>query len=324
MMIDVDKRRTMEFEVGSPVLVFQMYGEVPGTRDPRVAEVRQAKVDGDGDLRVLYKDNIEYARSFALIPKPGDKVKTTEAPGASFSVGKVGTVLDEEALRSLGLDRHALQLGRVNEDDTRVRLFVSYPRDNDGSPTTVYCSGWEPEGWEAPAATEKPSMSARVRTLGMVVPGDLAAMLDSFADDPVRVAQEYVRAFVGKTSAEERERAARRAHISDLEVIGRRLHKEAEDRDWCEEYGEILDEVGAEMSYMSYALMDAARVEREYTFVVEVPVTGVVQKRVTVTASSYDAAVEAVKDDPESYVDTDDIDTGSLSLDYTEISTEEG
>jgi hypothetical protein len=42
--------------------------------------------------------------------------------------------------------------------------------------------------------------------------------------------------------------AARRAHHDDIAAIGRALLREAEDRDWCQDYDQVIDELNQQLT----------------------------------------------------------------------------
>ena len=88
-----------------------------------------------------------------------------------------------------------------------------------------------------------------------------------------------------------------------FELISTRMNEEAERRSWCEEFDRIIDELNSDMP--GPFSLD----EREQEFEVEVEVSGswTYTTTVSVTARSSDAAAEMVREDTDSYVDTDDL-----------------
>lgn len=96
-----------------------------------------------------------------------------------------------------------------------------------------------------------------------------------------------------------------------LQIVGQRLLDEAEQRGWCAEFDEIIDDVNSELP-AGFELPTRVR-----NFVVEVTVTGThtTTTTVTVEAKSEDEAQSMVDDDPDSYFDADEVLTDSVRYD---------
>jgi len=103
-----------------------------------------------------------------------------------------------------------------------------------------------------------------------------------------------------------------------LGVIGMRLIEEAENRGWCTEFDEIIDEVNA-------ALPDGWELpERKREFTIEIEVTGTIRTTtsVTVEAKTEDEAREMIDDGEGEHYDSDDILTRAaknVSFDDVEV-----
>jgi len=91
----------------------------------------------------------------------------------------------------------------------------------------------------------------------------------------------------------------RTAHDSDITRINEALNKAAEDRDFCTEYEEWIEELSGELSHYSSL---TGRIF-EYEVAVEVTRTFKSTVYVTVSASSEEDAEELVKDEASSIVD---------------------
>lgn len=88
-----------------------------------------------------------------------------------------------------------------------------------------------------------------------------------------------------------------------LRIIGEAMAETSDRHEWCGEYERILDNLIDTLPSGEYrdAFSDAAHRDREYRVAVEWTVSGTYY--VNVTASSEDAAVSEVQDDPSGYVD---------------------
>jgi hypothetical protein len=89
------------------------------------------------------------------------------------------------------------------------------------------------------------------------------------------------------------------AHNSDITKINEALNKAAEDRDFCSEYEEWIEDLSGELSHYS------SLIGRKLDYEVTVEVTRVFKETVTVTvsASSAEDAEELVRDEVASFVD---------------------
>jgi hypothetical protein len=89
------------------------------------------------------------------------------------------------------------------------------------------------------------------------------------------------------------------AHDSDIATINEALNKAAEDRDFCNEYEEWIEDLSGELSHYS------SLIGRNFDYEVTVEVTRVFKETVTVTvsASSAEDAEELVRDEAASFVD---------------------
>jgi hypothetical protein len=89
------------------------------------------------------------------------------------------------------------------------------------------------------------------------------------------------------------------AHDSDIETINEALNKAAEDRDFCSEYEEWIEDLSGKLSH--YSSLEG----RNFDYEVTVEVTRVFKETVTVTvsASSAEDAEELVRDEAASFVD---------------------
>ena len=87
-------------------------------------------------------------------------------------------------------------------------------------------------------------------------------------------------------------------HIEDIQTIGDRLIEESNERNWCEEFDDIIEQVNQKM-HIPLA-------PRKQDFEVTVYVTVSVSQEVTVTARNEDEALQLVKDNPMEFVDVDD------------------
>ncbi|GIF01088.1 hypothetical protein [Paractinoplanes rishiriensis] len=77
---------------------------------------------------------------------------------------------------------------------------------------------------------------------------------------------------------------AQRRHREDVELIGEKLLKEAEDRGWCKEFDEVIGALNAGLH------IELATRDRDFT------VTATVELRLTVTAVSEDDARDQAAD----------------------------
>jgi hypothetical protein len=77
---------------------------------------------------------------------------------------------------------------------------------------------------------------------------------------------------------------AERRHRDDIAVIGERLIQEANDRDWCQTYDDIVDELNEKLTF------ELPLRERDFT------VTALVELRLAVTATSEEHARDLAED----------------------------
>jgi hypothetical protein len=91
----------------------------------------------------------------------------------------------------------------------------------------------------------------------------------------------------------------RTQHYEDIAVIRDRLVAEAENRGWCSEFDDIIEEVNQKLH------VEMERRESEYELVVSFSVSG--STTVRVTATSAEEAAAFVRDDADAFLDVDEI-----------------
>ena len=89
--------------------------------------------------------------------------------------------------------------------------------------------------------------------------------------------------------------ASRTNHAEDIALIGERLIEESDERNWCEEFDEIIDDINVRL----HADLPIRRKE----FEVRVNYSVYASSSVTVTARNEDDAVASVRDNFDSYID---------------------
>jgi len=88
-----------------------------------------------------------------------------------------------------------------------------------------------------------------------------------------------------------------------LRIVNERLNEEAEKRDWCSEYDEILREVNDKIERDAGGVYQLQGLKREWKFSVQGTATVDWEEEVTVEASTEDEARSLLESDPSSYFD---------------------
>jgi hypothetical protein len=87
-------------------------------------------------------------------------------------------------------------------------------------------------------------------------------------------------------------------HVADIERIGQRLIEESNDRGWCNEFDEIIEEMNVDLN------VPLPVREKDFELSVTFTVTG--SRSVTVRAASLDDAVEQFKENIDDHMDVSD------------------
>lgn len=88
-----------------------------------------------------------------------------------------------------------------------------------------------------------------------------------------------------------------------LSIVNERLNAEADKRDWCSEYDEILREVNYKIERDAGGVYHLQGLRREWKFSVQGTATVDWEEEVTVEASTEDEARSLLESDPSSYFD---------------------
>jgi TolA-binding protein len=94
--------------------------------------------------------------------------------------------------------------------------------------------------------------------------------------------------------------------VRALEIVNERLNKEADDRGWCNEFNEILDEVNERIASEAGACFTLEGNERDFEFIVQGTSTVHWSSTVQVTARNEDDARRFLEDSIHEYVNTDE------------------
>jgi len=111
-------------------------------------------------------------------------------------------------------------------------------------------------------------------------------------------AREVERAFAERDEWRNKYETSAINHGHDIAVIRNRLVEEAEKRDWCSEFDDIIEDVNRQLNVE----MDPR--ERDFYLTVSFTVSG--SASTSVRAASLDEAVEILKDSAEDYIEIDD------------------
>lgn len=183
----------------------------------------------------------------------------------------------------------AHDLNGYSAGDGKVRLYVHLPTETGSDETlTLYCVAWEPwnEGDPIPEQT------------------------------PEQV--EIVRLTTEATRLRERLLQSQRDHVADLRVIATAAKDEAEERDWCSDYDNAVDEVRRHLTSTGRSVLDEyAYRKRTYKVTIGGKLTLEFSQTVSVEARNEDEARELATEEFE----FDSSDANVESLDYAEVDT---
>jgi capsid protein len=85
------------------------------------------------------------------------------------------------------------------------------------------------------------------------------------------------------------------SHIQDIKLISDALMEQAEDRDWCDQYDNFIEELNTRLS------IELEERTKEYEVEIEVTQTRTQRVTVTIKARDEDQARELIDDSPEDY-----------------------
>jgi hypothetical protein len=148
------------------------------------------------------------------------------------------------------------------------------------------------EWWECPEQVKDMMCSPNNRpTLGQII-----WVLTTFRKEADKVRREYDEHKIRTADA--------------IRHIGQTLMEEAENRGWCDEYDSFIEAVNASLP----ADMTLPKRIQAYEVEIEVQISHTVYTTVEVMATSQAAANSMVEDDPESYVNAEEIIGDDLAM----------
>ena len=230
------------------------------------------------------------------VPREGQHVIGHNIAGAPEYSGKTGTV----TRAAIGIGVTAEFKSITKPDDTIALSFMewSYP---DGSTLTV----------SDPAPLESTLGRDNVTVPSNATPSELRDIIERLSND-----------LANKKMESEQRQQRYITCLADIDTIGSMLMEEAENRGWCSEYDDFVDNVNASLSV---ACLPAREKEYEVTWVETYTVT--VPRSATYTAKSADEAEDMAKEedwgDAQLIIDAVHVGNWETSYDYTEYEVSE-
>jgi len=121
----------------------------------------------------------------------------------------------------------------------------------------------------------------------------------TFVPDQITQYQQQVQSFQSRIATLEQEARERRVqHERDILIVGDRLNQEAEDRDWCEDYDDIVDALNARLT-VKLPLRDRTET---YTVTIRATMTATLTYSHEVEASNADDAQDEARSYFENHV----------------------
>ncbi len=219
-------------------------------------------------------------------PRIGEKVIATYIPAIDGNEG-----YSEECRRQVV---EVTEVESRRDFEGRIRIwarFLADPSDPDSYKHSWYFYEWKPAE-EAP--TVEPEVSPEVATLN-----ELVANLKE-----------------DRNQTQETLRVVRENYRRSMEIISERLNREASDRDWCDEFDRIIDEVNSDLPGQFY--LDKR--EREYEVTWRETHTLTVRRSAIIMAEDEESAISQVEDwdEADSYDLKEAIDNGNVEFDSSD------